>query len=425
MSRTFCIKTLGCKLNQYESALIAQQFLSAGWRAVDFGETADAVIINTCTVTDRSDKKCRNLIRQGARFSRSGGVIVTGCMAESSKSELSGMPEIIACFSNAEKDAICEYAKKPGLDAKPEATSPISKHHPLPFKRTRGYVKIQDGCDQHCSYCIVPAVRGSARSRPAKEVLNHARALIDAACPEIVLTGITIGAYADSGYNLAKLALAIAELPGNFRLRITSIEPLHVSDELIDVLSHPKLCPHLHLPLQSGSDRILSLMNRPYTRAQYLSVVDKITSQIPDIALGCDVIVGFPGESESDFSDTVAVIQEAGFSYVHQFSFSPRKNTPASSMELLAYDIVRTRGAHLRTIAREAGLAYRKRFTGRTLPCVIEKKKSDDAFTALSGNYIKILIPPDKHAHAHRGKIAPVLLEDISIGHNTGRLVID
>ncbi len=423
MSRTFCIKTLGCKLNQYESALIAQQFLSAGWRNVDFGETADAVIINTCTVTDRSDKKCRNLIRQGARFSKSGGVIVTGCMAELLKSELSCMPEIIACFSNAEKDAICEYAENQRVNAKPEATSPISKHHPLPFKRTRGYVKIQDGCNQHCSYCIVPAVRGSARSRPAEEVLDHARALIDATCPEIVLTGITIGAYADAGYNLAKLALAIADLPGNFRLRITSIEPLHVSDELIDVLAHPKLCPHLHLPLQSGSDRILALMNRPYTRAQYLSVVHTIKSRIPDIALGCDVIVGFPGESESDFLDTIAVIQEAGFSYVHQFTFSPRKNTPAASMKPLAYDIVHARSEHLRTIAREAGLAYRKRFIGTVLPCVIEKKKHDDAFTALSGNYIKILIPADEHAHAYCGKIAPVLLEKVSIGHNTGRPV--
>lgn len=423
MSKTFCIKTLGCKLNQYESALIAGQFLAGGWRAVDFGESADAVIINTCTVTDRSDKKCRNLIRQGARFSKSGGVIVTGCMIETSKEAIARMPEVIACFSNSRKDEIFNYAVKIQSDLSHDSRASIQ--NPMPFNRTRGYVKIQDGCDQHCSYCIVPAVRGNARSRPAEEVLGHVRALIEASCPEIVLTGITIGAYGDSEFNLAKLALAIARLDGNFRLRITSIEPLHVSDELINALTHPKICPHLHLPLQSGSDRILSMMNRPYGRTQYLSTVYKIRSKIPDIALGCDVIVGFPGESDSDFADTISTIREAGFSYVHQFTFSPRKNTPAAAMKPLAYDIVRKRSELLRTAARETGLSYRRRFIGSALPCVIEKKKSDETFTALSANYIKISIPPDERAHAFRGKIAPVLLEEVGSGHAAGRIVTD
>ncbi len=420
MSKTFCIKTLGCKLNQYESARIAQQFLEAGWRVVDFGERADAVIINTCTVTDRSDKKCRNLIRQGARFSKSGGVIVTGCMAESARESLDMMKEVEVCFANSEKEIIFHYVEsRPG-----GKITPAPSASPLPFNRTRGYVKIQDGCDQGCSYCIIPSVRGKPRSRSAYEIIEHARTLIDASCPEIVLTGITIGNYSDSGYDLAALVNAIAGLPGNFRLRITSIEPTHVNDALVELLAHPRVCPHLHLPLQSGSDRILSLMNRPYSRSQYLTVVHKIKSKIPDIALGCDIIVGFPGETETDFADTLETIREASFSYVHQFTFSPRKNTPAASMKPLRDDVVRKRNARVREVAQGIGLAYRRKFMGSTLSCVIEKKKSDDTITAISANYIKIAVPPDECAHALRGKIAPVILEQVSIGYNTGRIVI-
>jgi threonylcarbamoyladenosine tRNA methylthiotransferase MtaB len=255
--KTFCIKTLGCKLNQYESALIAQRFLSRGWQAIDFGETADAVIINTCTVTDRSDKKCRNLIRQAARFSRTGAVIVTGCLVESSQKELERMGCILACFPNSAKDSIVHYAEQL-LEGISSAKPADDVNTPLPFLRTRGYVKVQDGCDQHCSYCIVPSVRGSARSRPLREVLAHVHALIEAQCPEIVLTGITIGNYRDGDIDIAKLVETIVQCVGNFRLRITSIEPMHVSDALIEMLAHPKVCPHLHLPLQSGSDRILS-----------------------------------------------------------------------------------------------------------------------------------------------------------------------
>ncbi|MCX7678555.1 MAG: tRNA (N(6)-L-threonylcarbamoyladenosine(37)-C(2))-methylthiotransferase MtaB [Spirochaetes bacterium] len=410
MTRTFSIKTLGCKLNQYESASIAQRFLAEGWKAVEFGQRADIVIINTCTVTDRSEKKCRNAIRQGARVSPSGKVIVTGCMVESSRETISQMPEVMACFPNSQKDQILNYVHG-SLPTLASARIAHSIPFPMPFNRTRGYVKIQDGCNQYCSYCIVPKVRGNARSRPIQEILSHVRVLVENLCSEIVLTGITIGNYFDSGATLAQLVKAITEIDGNFRIRITSIEPTHVTDELIEILQHPKICRHLHLPLQSGSNRILKLMNRPYTQLEYLKTVEKIKSKIPLIALGTDVIVGFPSETENDFNDTLQTIRSSSFAYVHQFTFSPRATTPASLLQQLPYDTVRARSERLRHLATEMGLRYRKQFIGITLQCIIEKKKNSETFIALSDNYIKISIPPTSCARAHVGKIVPVLLK--------------
>ena len=204
-----------------------------------------------------------------------------------------------------------------------------NKKYPLPFRRTRGLLKIQDGCDGKCSYCIVPTVRGLPVSRDFNEVLVHARKLIDSGCPELILTGITIGKYIYRDKSLPHLVKEISEIEGNFRIRITSIEPNHVTDEFISLLSMDKVCSHVHIPLQSGSDNILKSMNRPYSYSDYMSVIEKIKNKDADIAIGTDVIIGFPGETEEDFCLTLEAVKEAGFSYVHQFTFSPRSGTPA------------------------------------------------------------------------------------------------
>lgn len=426
MPKTFCIKTLGCKLNQYESSLMAHRFLSHGWEPVEFGLEADVVIINTCTVTDRSDKKCRSHIRQGARFSRGGGVIVTGCLAEARRDELQAMPEVLAAFANSEKDDIILHAERLLSESPvPDATGD-SSDSPLPFLHTRGFLKIQDGCDNSCSYCIVPSVRGGARSRDFGGILGHARKLIDAGCPELVLTGITIGGYSDGGRDLASLVEALAELEGNFRLRITSIEPNHVTGRIAGLLNHPRVCPHIHLPLQSGSDRILGLMNRPYSRREYLSVVAMLRSACPGIAVGADIIIGFPGETEDDFLLSLETVGEAGFAYVHQFTFSPRSGTPAADMPgRVPARVAGERGERLRRAALERALEFRTAHLGTVLDAVVEKNRGGGGYTAVSGNYIKIALEDDEITERSRGTLAGVMLDSVSAAGNRGHIVRD
>ena len=424
MPRTFSIKTLGCKLNQYESSLMAHRFLSRGWEPVDFGQAADAVIINTCTVTDRSDKKCRNLIRQGARFARGSGVIVTGCLAEARRDELQAMPEVAAAFDNSGKDDIVTRIETL-LDGDTVRESGADETDaPLPYLHTRGFLKIQDGCDNSCSYCIVPSVRGRARSRDFGGILDHARKLVDSGCPELVLTGITIGNYSHDGRDLAGLVEALAALKGDFRIRITSIEPNHVDARLAALLAHPRVCPHLHLPLQSGSDRILSLMNRPYTRRDYLRAVETLRNANPGIAIGADIIIGFPGEEEDDFRQSLDMVGEAGLAYVHQFTFSPRSGTAAAGMTgRIAARETGERGTRLREAALERALAYRRGHVGAVLASVVEKNRGGSGYTAVSGNYIKIALEDSEITRLSRGKLAGVLLESVSAAGNRGRII--
>jgi len=377
----FSIKTLGCKLNQYESNVIMDRLIAGGHSFVKFGSVADIVIINTCTVTDRSDKKWKIFVKQGAKSSLSGKVIVTGCAVNAYRERLLNQPEILSVYSNDEKELLITDILKSGSSSLP----------PLPKNRTRAFLKIQDGCDGKCSYCIVPSVRGLPRSRNFFEIIDEAKFLIDNNIPELVLTGITIGKYCFDDYDLADLAAAIAALPGNFRLRITSIEPLHLSDKLIDVYSNDKVCSHIHLPLQSGSDRILSIMSRPYNSVQFLHVVDNIKNRFPEIAIGSDIIVGFPTESVIDFSDSCNVAKCSAFSYIHQFSYSARQGTVSADMpDDPDKHEIKTRYELLKTLSTELSLNFRNRFINKQLSCVIEHKKNTGVY-GLSDNYIKII----------------------------------
>jgi threonylcarbamoyladenosine tRNA methylthiotransferase MtaB len=411
MYKTFSIKTLGCKLNQYDSAEIAGRFIDNGWLPVQFGEKSDIVIVNTCAVTDKSEKKCRSYIKQAVKFSENGKVIVTGCMADASKEKTSEIMGISGIFNNSEKDLIFNSA------AGGEIFNPDSK--PLPFNHTRAFVKIQDGCDGECAYCIVPSVRGKAVSRKYADIMDHARKIIDSGCPEIVLTGITIGGYNDSGKNLSDLAEDLASLNGTFRIRITSIEPNHVDDRLIDVYRMDKICSHIHLPLQSGSDRILELMKRPYNKAGYLKIIDKIKKVHPEIAVGTDIMVGFPGENEIDFNETLDTASKSGYSYIHQFTFSKRSGTAAAGMDYGAVtEVINERSSVLRNLAAELSGEYRKKFTGKILEGVIEKGNS--GYMATTGNYLKInLKKPEKNP---AGGIYPVIITELKGNKIIGEL---
>ncbi|MCU0844713.1 MAG: tRNA (N(6)-L-threonylcarbamoyladenosine(37)-C(2))-methylthiotransferase MtaB [Spirochaetes bacterium] len=444
MKRTFSIKTLGCKLNQYESALIARQFADCGWESRPFGEPVDVVVINTCTVTDRSDKKCRNYIRQGARFSRLGKAVVTGCMVERDRKETALMDEVLAVFGNDDKRAIVrkitalvEYAEDlRETDERDDDQDAAFMAHSggwdgddcfdeaavEPLYRSRAYLRVQDGCDGACSYCIVPSVRGAPRSRAFAEVIDHARRLTATGCPELVLTGITIGRYDDCGADLAALVEAVAAIPGEFRVRVTSIEPTHVTDRLIGLLGSPKVCGHIHLPLQSGSDRILAAMNRPYTLEGYMKVVDRIRAHDPDIAIGTDIIVGFPGETDEDFAGSVDALVHAEFAYVHQFSFSPRTGTPAASGVFCGERAITRRSSILRRSAAETGRGYRRRFEGALLQCVVERRKNGAGHMAVSDNYIRIKLSESAENEAREGTIAPVRLARAGYDETTGSI---
>lgn len=419
MKPTYSIKTLGCKLNQYESSLIAQQFSDCGWEARPFGQIVDVVIVNTCTVTDRSDKKCRNYIRQAAKFSKTGKAVVTGCLVERDRRGVALMPEVLAVFGNDDKrsmvsklraymDYVAESADEAedaedmddkdfgdavsaGFAAYDDDEAGFFGGYAMPLNHTRGYLKIQDGCDGQCAYCIVPSVRGAPVSRDVNDVVEHAARLIAAGIPELILTGITIGKYMSRDVDLAGLAGRIAGLDGGFRLRITSIEPLHVTDGLIALFGSGRVCPHIHLSLQSGSDRVLERMNRPYRMDEYFRIVERLRNRCPDIAIGTDVIVGFPGEGDDDFRETLWAVERAGFAYVHQFSFSTRTGTPAAALNGMCSEReLSRRSAELRAVAAGASLRYRQRFEGKILPCVIEKNRGDERYTAVSGNYLKI-----------------------------------
>ncbi len=436
MDKTFSIKTLGCKLNQYESNMIAGRFLANGWTAMPFGDgEVDVVIVNTCTVTERSDKKCRNYIRQGARFSKNGGVIVTGCMSERDADGVKAMPGVSAVYKNSEKDRIFSdiegrsnsAAQGAGIfnsylaDETDDDAAVTSGH-----TRTRGFVKIQDGCDGACSYCIVPSVRGNPSSRESGDVIRHAQKLIDDGCPEIVLTGITIGKYFSGGKKLSGIVNDIIRIPGRFRVRITSIEPNHLTDDIIALLESEKVCPHLHVPLQSGSERILAKMRRRYNPAEYRSVIEKIKTRFPDAAIGTDIIIGFPGEDEDDFSDSLKMIEYAAFSYVHQFTFSPRSGTEASGMKQCCRSReITERGAIMKDFSAKIGTAYRQRFTGRVLPSVIEKNANRGGYSAVSGNYIRISLGNSRLNAEKAGQIAGVRLLDVGNGRARGVISAD
>ncbi|MFH0974528.1 MAG: tRNA (N(6)-L-threonylcarbamoyladenosine(37)-C(2))-methylthiotransferase MtaB [Spirochaetota bacterium] len=437
MQKTFSIKTLGCKLNQYESSLIAGQFIENGWVGRPFGEKVDAVIINTCTVTNRSDKKCKNYIRQGAAFSNKGKVLVTGCMGERDADYLKNMPEVFTVVKNSEKEKIFsvvnsgtylvsignEINEINGINEIQDNITILKKNEfPLPFYRTRGLVKIQDGCDGECSYCIVPYVRGKPVSRNFKEVLDHAYRLIDSGCPELILTGITIGKYLSNDKNLAKLIDELVNIDGKFRVRITSIEPNHISDDLIECFSFDKVCSHIHVPLQSGSDRILKLMKRRYSVNEYIKIIDRIRKKNNDISIGTDVIIGFPEESEDDFLLSMKTIEDIGFSYVHQFTFSKRSGTQASLMNGCSNKEISERSSRMRELANSLAFNYRKRFLGMYLPSIIEKNKSRDGYKAVSSNYIKMDIKNILSEDDKIGIITDVRLEALEIERAIGVL---
>lgn len=385
--------TFGCKINQYDTELMRREFASRGSTIVSFDDDADVYIINTCTVTSKSDYQCRQAIRSIARRGKTGRVVVTGCYAETRPDELRKIPGVGLVIGNSSKSSIVDQvAAYIGTDPLPEPQKPDAA-----FTRTRGVLKIQDGCDARCSYCIVPAARGRPKSMPPDMVVSEFNGMVSRGCPEVVLTGIHVGCYGedlDIDIDLEGLLRILLVYKGSSRIRLSSIEPQELTPGLISMLGNG-LCRHLHIPLQSGDDSILRAMNRRYTAGFYMDLINRIAKEVPDIGLGADVMVGFPGEGDKEFENTLRLIESLPVTYLHVFSFSPRPGTSALDMKgQVPESVKKERSAVLRQLGIKKNLDFRTRLIGKPLDAVVINKMDDQSgwFLGITDNYVRVVI---------------------------------
>ncbi len=366
-----------------------EQLIDCGLAEQHENSSADLYVVNTCTVTVNADAKCRKSIRHVARDNPDARIIVTGCYAERDAQTLARLPNVEAVIDNSGKENLVETV----LDG-PCGTAPIRRSITEFEDRTRAFIKIQDGCNEYCSYCIVPYLRGEPRSREIEEIVEEAKGLVENGYKEIVLTGIHIGCFGrteEGIHRLPELIRKLEGIDGLCRLRLSSIDPNEVNDELITTISDsPIACSHLHISLQSGSTRILQSMRRKYTAEDYLRLTENLYSRIPDISISTDVMVGFPGETEQDLDKSHELIERIKFSKVHIFPFSPREGTAAVKMQnqidpRTAYE----RGALLASVSEVAAAAHREKFAGRTVQVLVETARSRNEYEGFTDNYLR------------------------------------
>ncbi len=368
--KTVAFHTFGCKVNQYETEELRNQLTLGGFRVVPMEAKADVVIVNSCSVTADADSSCRQLVRKVLREQPESRIVVTGCYAERSPDELRELSPRVEVFGNHEKPLIAMALGVPTACVEAAAQSGVTAL----ADRTRAYIKVQDGCDAKCTYCIIPTVRPNLVCRPPELILKEATTLIERGFKEIVLTGVRLGRYQSEAWDLTRLIDALVALPGDFRIRLSSIEMTEIADSLIDRMARePKLCAFFHIPLQSGDNDVLQRMGRWYTADEYRARVQQIKARIPDIALSADVIVGFPGEETKNFENTIRLVEEEGFSRLHVFRFSSRPGTPAERLK--KHVDPRTKSARTRALIQvDKTLRYRyaSRFLNRDLRVLME-----------------------------------------------------
>jgi len=414
--KTVAFHTIGCKLNQHETNDIERQFSGRGWRPIAFGEPADVVVVNTCTVTAQSDSRCRAALRKARRGSPEATVIATGCLAQAQPGAIAGMPEVDLVLGNREKERIFDHLDD---DGQPRSERVAAAAHAPGTKpaftlvtafsgHTRAFVKIQDGCDAGCAYCIVPLARGPNRSLPTADVLAQATKLVATGFRELVLTGVHLGTWGRDlvpAQTLAGLLTRLVAIPGLERLRLSSIEPAEFTPELLDLLAAaPAICPHLHIPLQSGSASVLHAMRRPYGPEVFARVVERLSLTLPEPGLGADVIAGFPGERVEDFEKSVSLIRSLPLTYLHVFPFSPRPGTPAAAMDNQVPAAERDRRAGvLRELGLEKTSAFLERHVGRTVRALIQGQpgRRRGATHGLTGNYLTVFVHATQEEVGH------------------------
>lgn len=420
--------TLGCKLNQYDTEALREAFAADGYQIVPFGEPADVCVVNTCTVTGKSDFQSRQALRRAVRSSPTATVAAVGCYAQVAPGTLARIPGVDLVVGTWNRDHVVEWVKSP-----PDKATAVAEPIPGAWQEegvscfgshTRAFVKIQEGCDARCAFCIVPAARGPSRSRPFADAVEECRALVRRGHCEIVLAGTHLGAYLDGGKRLVDVVEALEEMDGLTRYRLSSIEPQEISGAMIGVLARSaKFCRHLHIPLQSGSDPILRAMGRKYTAAQYEALLGELSERMPQIRLGADVLVGFPGERLEDFEDTHCLVEQSPISHLHVFQYSARAGTRAARMGgQIDPKIKKERSALLRGLGERKARAFVEAHVGRTFRVLVEKRRDRamGLLTGLTDNYIRVLCEgPDSMME----RLVHVRLDRAEGGHALGTVL--
>ncbi|NHM30370.1 tRNA (N(6)-L-threonylcarbamoyladenosine(37)-C(2))-methylthiotransferase MtaB [Neobacillus terrae] len=434
---TVAFHTLGCKVNHYETEAIWQLFKQEGYERVDFESSSDVYIINTCTVTNTGDKKSRQVIRRAVRKNPDAVICVTGCYAQTSPAEIMAIPGVDIVVGTQDRVKMLGYIEQYKQERQPiNGVRNIMKNRvyeeldvPAFTDRTRASLKIQEGCNNFCTFCIIPWARGLMRSRDPQEVIRQAQQLVDAGYKEIVLTGIHTGGYGEDmkDYNLAKLLKELeAEVKGLKRLRISSIEASQITDEVIEVINDSKIIVrHLHIPIQSGSNTVLKRMRRKYTMEFFGERLERLKEALPGLAVTSDVIVGFPGETEEEFMETYNFIKEHKFSELHVFPYSKRTGTPAARMDDQVDEEVKNERVHrLISLSDQLAKEYASHFENEVLEVIPEEEYKEEANSGLyvgyTDNYLKVVFPATEEMV---GQIVKVKITKAGYPYNKGQFV--
>ncbi len=403
--KKFAIMTLGCKVNKYESEAMEELLGSNGYQMVPFGEQADINIINTCTVTAMSDKKSRQMIRRAKKINPQSVVVVMGCFSQKNPHEVLEIEEVNLVLGTSNRSALIQELQKATSMDKKIIVDDIMKIRDFEemeisqvSDRTRALIKIQDGCDRFCSYCIIPFTRGPVRSRKLENILQEVQRLAENGYKEVVLTGIHVASYGkDIGGSLAEVIAAISKVDGIKRIRTSSVEPLIITKEFMDVVSSvEEFCPHFHLSMQSGSDSVLARMNRRYTSSEYHDAVKMIREYYPDASITTDVIVGFPQESKEEFEETKALLEEMKLFETHIFKYSPREGTKAAMLQDdVSPQVKNERSNQLISLSDNNKRDYLSKTVGKTLEVLFETS-DEKYYYGHTKNYYKVAVPKDE-----------------------------
>lgn len=399
--KTVAFTTLGCRVNQYDTDAMRGLFLQNGYKTVDFDEKADIYVINTCSVTNMGERKSRQLIRKAKRTNEKAYIIVTGCYAQLAPDAIAAIEGVNLVIGTNNRHRIVELVEQ--LDSTEKQISVVRnimeqatfEEMPLygnEIDKVRAFMKIQEGCNNYCTFCIIPYTRGKLKSRRLEDIMAEAKRLVAHGYREIVLTGIHLGNYGvelPEKTTLADVVKALLTIPELQRIRLGSIESVEVSDELIDLMAtEPRFCSHLHLPLQAGSDHILKLMNRHYTLDEFKQLIQRLRSRIEGLVITTDIIAGFPGETDEDFDETMKTVREIGFTHIHAFPYSKREGTPAAVMEEQVPEAVKkTRVALLNSLSQEGFTQYANTLLGKTVKILVEQEV-DGQYLGFTNDYI-------------------------------------
>lgn len=410
--KTVAFTTLGCRVNQYDTDAMRGLFIQGGYTLVDFDEKADIYVINTCSVTNMGERKSRQLIRKAKRTNEDAYIIVTGCYAQLAPEAIAAIDGVNLVIGTNNRHRVIELVEQ--LESTEKQISIVRnileqatfEEMPLygnEIDKARAFMKIQEGCNNYCTFCIIPYTRGKLKSRRVEDIVKEAKRLVEHGYHEIVLTGIHLGNYGielPEKPNLAGVVKALLEIPGLERIRLGSIESVEVSEELVDLMANePRFCTHLHLPLQAGSDHILKLMNRHYNLQEFKDLIARLRSRIPGLAITTDIIAGFPGETDEDFEETMKTVEEIGFTHIHAFPYSKREGTPAAAMEDQVPEAVKkTRVALLNSLGQKGLQNFAEQMIGKPAEILIEREE-DGYYLGFTNEYIHGKIKKGTTAH--------------------------